>query len=83
MRVRAAGDGDDRPLVDALAALYAYVYGAPENEMRAAAAHRAQAMDYCDRWVDDGCELGSLLIDEVCAALLPSYAGLLAAVQRP
>jgi hypothetical protein len=75
-------DGDDAALVEALAALYAYVYGAPESDVRAAAQQRALAMGYSDRWVSEGCDLASPLIDEERAALVRSYAGLLAAVHR-
>jgi hypothetical protein len=73
---------DERGLIDALAALYAYVYDVPETEVRMAAAERALAMRYSDRWVRDGCDLASPLIGEERAALVRSYAGLLAAVHR-
>jgi hypothetical protein len=75
-------DDGDGPLVDALAALYAYAYGAPEPDVRVAAEQRALAMRYSDQWVDQGCELGSPLIDEERAALVRSYAALLAGVHR-
>jgi hypothetical protein len=75
-------DGDDGPLVDALAALYAYAYGAPEGDVRLAAEQRALAMRYSDQWVSEGTDLASPLIDEERAALVRSYAGLLAAVHR-
>jgi hypothetical protein len=74
---------DNRPLVEALSALYAYVYGVTEQEARIAAEQRALAMEYSDRWVKDGCDPTSPLIDEERAALVRSYAGLLAAVHRP
>jgi hypothetical protein len=73
---------DERPLIDALTALYAYVYQAPAAEVRAAAEQRALAMDLSDRWVGEGCDLGSPLIDDERAALIRSYASLLAAVHR-
>ncbi|MGZ4261591.1 MAG: hypothetical protein ACXVR0_14950 [Solirubrobacteraceae bacterium] len=76
------GDDGDGPLVDALAALYAYVYGAPEADVRIAAEQRALAMRYSDRWVEEGRDLASPLIDEERAALVRSYAGLLAGVHR-
>ena len=47
------GDGEG-PLIDALAALYAYVYGVPAESVRLAAEQRALAMRYSDRWVDEG-----------------------------
>jgi hypothetical protein len=73
----------ERPLVDALAALYAYVYGVPEDDVRLAAEQRALAMRYSDQWVRDGCKLESWLIPAERAALVRSYAGLLAAVHLP
>jgi hypothetical protein len=75
-------DDDERPLVDALAALYAYVYAVPEASVRPAAEQRALAMGYSDRWVREGCDLASPLIRDERAALVRSYAGLLAAVHR-
>jgi hypothetical protein len=72
----------DSRLAGALAALYAYVYSVPVEEVRGAAEQRAVAMDHSDRWVKEGCALGSPLIDEERAALVRSYAGLLAAVHR-
>jgi hypothetical protein len=73
---------DERPLVAALAALYSYVYGVPEQDVRVAAEQRAAAMDHSDRWVKDGCDPDSQLIDLERAALIRSYAGLLAAIHR-
>ncbi len=58
---------DERALVDALAALYAHV---------------ALAMRHSDRWVDEGCDMASPLIPLERAALVRSYAALLAAVHR-
>jgi hypothetical protein len=75
-------DAGDGPLVDALAALYAYVYGAPDADVRLAAEQRALAMRYSDQWVQEGRYLASPLIDEERAALVRSYAGLLAGVHR-
>jgi hypothetical protein len=73
-------DGDDTALADALAALYAYVYGVTEEQVRPAGEQRALAMRYSDQWVDDGRSLESPLIAEERAALVRSYAALLAAV---
>jgi hypothetical protein len=73
---------DARPLVDALAALYAYAYDVPEAEVRVAAEQRALAMRYSDQWVSEGCDPSSTLIADERAALVRSYAGLLAAVHR-
>lgn len=72
--------GSEEPLVAALAALYAYVYGVGEGEVRIAAEQRALAMRYSDQWVEQGCDLASPLIAQERAALVRSYAGLLAAV---
>jgi hypothetical protein len=76
------GAGDEGPLIDALAALYAYVYGADEAAVRPAGAFRAEAMRYSDRWVREGCSLASPLIEQERAALIRSYAALLAAVHE-
>ena len=77
------GSSEDRDsLVAALAALYAYVYGVPESEVAVAAEQRALAMDHSDRWVKEGCDLDSPLVAEERAALIRSYAGLLAAVHQ-
>jgi hypothetical protein len=75
--------GDDAALTDALAALYSYVYGVPPGDVLVAARERALAMDYSDRWVEEGCDRASSLLEEERAALVRSYAGLLAAVHRP
>ncbi len=74
---------DEGPLIDALSALYGYVYGTSQAQVRAAAEQRALAMRYSDQWVAAGRDLASPLIDEERAALVRSYAALLAAVHRP
>jgi len=74
-----AEGSDDRPLVTALARLYAYLYNTGEAAVRPAAQHRAQAMDISDRWVAGGCEPGSPLIGEERGELIRCYAALLAA----
>jgi hypothetical protein len=73
---------DEGPLVDALSALYSYVYGVPAAEVRLAAQQRALAMRHSDTWVQGGCDVTSPLIAEERTALVRSYAGLLAAVHR-
>jgi hypothetical protein len=73
---------DDSSLIGALSALYSYVYGVPETQVSVAAEQRALAMRYSDRWVREGCDPASPLIAEERAALIRSYAGLLAAVHR-
>jgi len=75
-------DDGDGPLVDALAALYAYVYEAPEADVRGAAEQRALAMRYSDQWVGEGRDLASPLVEQERAALVRSYAALLAGVHR-
>ncbi len=75
-------NADDRALVDALAELYSYVFGMPDTAVRPAAEQRAQAMRYCDQWVQAGCDLESPLIAQERAALVRSYVGLLAAVHQ-
>jgi hypothetical protein len=74
--------GGEEPLIEALASLYAYVYGVEPEDVRVAAEQRALAMRYSDRWVGEGCHLDSLLVPQERAALVRSYAGLLAAVHR-
>ncbi|MEA2198421.1 MAG: hypothetical protein QOJ25_2472 [Solirubrobacteraceae bacterium] len=71
---------DDRPLVEALAGLYAHVYGVPPQDVELAGRERALAMRHSDRWVREGCDPGSDLIPAERAALVRSYAALLAAV---
>ena len=63
-------------------ALYSYVYGVPEADVTAAAQERALAMRYSDQWVEQGCDLASPLVPQERAALVRSYAALLAAVYR-
>jgi hypothetical protein len=73
---------DERSLVAALGPLYSYVYGVPEPDVSVAAEQRMLAMRYSDQWVSEGCDLASPLIALERAALVRSYAGLLAAVHR-
>jgi hypothetical protein len=74
---------DEQALIDALAKLYAYAYSVPEEWVRLAAEQRALAMRLSDRWVREGCDLASPLIEDERAALVRSYAALLAAVHLP
>jgi hypothetical protein len=73
----------DAPLTDALCRLYSHVYGVAEDEVRAAAAERALAMRLSDAWVAQGAAMDSPLLPRERAALVRSYASLLAAVHRP
>lgn len=74
-------EGDDRPLVEALTGLYSYVYSVPSESVEDAARERAHAMLHSDRWIDEGCDPSSPLIEEERAALIRSYEALLAAVR--
>jgi hypothetical protein len=73
---------DERALVAALIALYSYVYGVDQADVTVAAEQRTLAMRYSDQWVQEGCHLTSPLVEQERAALVRSYAGLLAAVHR-
>jgi hypothetical protein len=79
---REAPEDDAGPLVDALAAVYAHVYGVAPGQVRAAAAGRADAMRISDRWVADGCDPESPAVAQERAELVRSYAALLGAVHR-
>jgi hypothetical protein len=74
--------GSEEPLVDALAALWAHVYDVDAGALRQAASERADAMRHSARWVEEGCALGSPLLGLERAALIRSYAALLAVVHR-
>jgi hypothetical protein len=80
---RAHRAGEQEGLVDALTALYAYLYGSDPAEVRPAAGLRAEAMDVSDRWVAAGCRRPDPMVDEERSLLVRSYAALLAAVHRP
>lgn len=69
-------------LVLALQALYAHTYAVTPESVRQAAAERAEAMRLSDDWVAQGCDVASPLVAEERAALVRSYAALLAAVHR-
>jgi hypothetical protein len=67
-------------LGDAVAALYAYVYGIEVASVVDSGRRRALAMDACDRWVADGCDPASPLVNEVGGQLLRSYRSLRTAI---
>jgi hypothetical protein len=67
-------------LVQALQRLYAHTYRVDPAEVRLAAEQRAEAMRLSDEWVRDGHHRGSPLVAQERAALVRSYAALLAAV---
>jgi hypothetical protein len=73
--------GDDGVLVYALQRLYSYVYTVAPESVETAARERAHAMLHSDRWIDEGCDPASPLIEEERAALIRSYGALLAAVR--
>jgi hypothetical protein len=75
-------DAASDELVAALRDLYAYSYAVEPDDVRLAAALRAEAMDVSDRWVDAGCDPLDPLLAEERALLVRSYAALLAAVHR-
>jgi hypothetical protein len=72
--------GDEEPLIEALVALYSYVYGVPGETVREAARQRVLAMEHSDGWVQAGCNLADPLLAEEREALLASYRALRAAV---
>ena len=81
------GPGADRDrqrheLVEALTDLYSYVYGDERDDVRPAAALRADAMDVSDQWVAEGCDLDSPLVTQERELLVRSYAALLSVVHR-
>lgn len=67
-------------VVAALTALYAHVYRLPAATVRLAASERAAAMMISDAWVADGCDPDDPALAAERAALVRSYAALLAAV---
>jgi hypothetical protein len=75
-----AKTGDE--LVEALTRLYCYLFGETEAAVRPTAMYRVLAMDLSDQWVRTGCRLDSPLLPLLRAALIRTYAALLAAVQR-
>ena len=80
---RDSNSDDDRELVRALSATYSYVYSVPDASVEQAATLRASAMRHSDRWVAEGCDPRSPLIDQERADLVSSYSSLLAAVATP
>jgi hypothetical protein len=69
-------------LVQSLTRLYCYLYREPETALRPAAVHRARAMDLSDEWIRQGRQPESRLLPLERAALVRSYAAMLAAVHR-
>jgi hypothetical protein len=81
-RQRKAALAASTEVEDALTALYAHVYGVDPDQVRRAAAERATAVRISDRWVEDGCDPHSVARLDERAALVRSYAALLAAALR-
>ncbi len=80
---RETPDAGNGPLVDALAALYAHLYGTPAEAVRPAAAHRAEAMRISDAWVADGRDPASPSITAERTELIKGYLALKAVVASP
>jgi hypothetical protein len=76
------GPGSSEELIGALRDLYAYCYSVAPEDVRPAAALRAEAMDVSDRWVEAGCDPGGPLLAQERSLLIRSYASLLAAVHK-
>jgi hypothetical protein len=72
--------GGDEPLVDALSALYAYVYSVPADTVAEPARHRVRAMALSDAWVAAGCSLDDPRLAEERDELVGSYRALRSAV---
>lgn len=77
---REAPDSATKPLTEAVAALYAHVYGRPIDEVTPAAAHRAAAMRISDAWVEAGRDPASPSLAAEREELIKGYALLRAAV---
>ena len=71
---------ENQSLIDALADSYAELYQIPREKVQPAAYHRAEAMQYSDRWVHEGRLSGSPLIAQMQAELDKSYSALRAVV---
>jgi hypothetical protein len=69
-------------LLDALVALYAYVYHAEPDAVRPAAERRVRAMQLSDAWVATGCHLEDRTLAQERLALVASYTALREASDR-
>ncbi len=70
------GQTQNQELVDALVSLYTVAYGLNPLEAQPAAFHRAQAMVFSDRWVNEGRVENSPWLSEEEDELLKSYSEL-------
>ena len=77
---RVSHDSNVAPLVDAVADLYAYVYGVPGTTVREAARLRVAAMGLSDTWVAAECSLSDPTLVEERRTLIASYSALRAAI---
>ena len=75
-------EANEAELARALTDLYAYVFKAAHAEVAPAARERAAAMVLSDSWVAEGSVPSSPYLEAEGAALVRSYAALLAVVQR-
>lgn len=78
---RISNQRDNQALIDALADSYTVMYQLPCSQVQDAAWHRAEAMQYSDRWVAGGKLSGSPLIEQMQAELQRSYRALQTAVK--
>lgn len=81
--VRNRSPSAHRELIDGITELYGHVYQVPLDSVRFAATERAEAMAISDQWVLGGCDPNSPVLAREQAALVRSYAALLAAVHYP
>ena len=80
---RVSPEEDDSRLVEALTALYGYVYTLPADRVRPAAVHRAAAMRLSDAWVEAGCDPDDERLVAEYQELLRSYTALRNVVAPP
>lgn len=73
---RLFGKTDNEELTDAVADLYAATFRVPKDKVREAARHRALAMVYSDRWVNEGRVADSPLLAQEEEELYQSYKAL-------
>jgi hypothetical protein len=71
---------DHSALAPALAVTYAEVYQMPAERMLPAGEARAAAMDLSDRWIREGKDPNSPLLEQIATLLVQSYTSLSAAV---
>jgi hypothetical protein len=74
---------DSSALTQAIADLYAELYSVPAASVEEAAHGRVRAMELSDRWIAEGQQAGSPLLQQVRAELLTGYRDLKAALTNP